>query len=52
MKSKDADVKSAGLEPRGSFRLEAGLCLNDIDEDTAPVEAMLVWTIRTKKKDN
>merc|ERR1712098_680440 len=37
----------AGLGARDSLRLEAGLCLygNDIDENTSPVEAGLVWTI-------
>jgi len=47
LESKEADVKLAGLGPRDSLRLEAGLCLygNDIDEGTTPVEAMLVWTI-------
>ena len=47
LESKEADVKPAGLGPRDSLRLEAGLCLygNDIDENTTPVEAVLVWTI-------
>ena len=47
LESKEAEVKPAGLGPRDSLRLEAGLCLygNDIDEDTTPVEAVLVWTI-------
>ena len=47
LESKEAEVKPAGLGPRDSLRLEAGLCLygNDIDENTTPVEAVLVWTI-------
>lgn len=47
LESKEAEVKLAGLGPRDSLRLEAGLCLygNDIDENTTPVEAVLVWTI-------
>ena len=47
LESKEAEVKPAGLGPRDSLRLEAGLCLygNDIDESTTPVEAVLVWTI-------
>lgn len=45
--SKTVDVRLAGLAPRDSLRLEAGLCLygNDIDETTTPVEAGLLWTI-------
>src|SRR4051794_27105679 len=41
------DVKLAGLGPRDSLRLEAGLCLygHDMDETTTPVEAGLTWTI-------
>ena len=44
---KFTDVKPAGLGARDSLRLEAGLCLygNDIDENTNPVEAGLIWTI-------
>lgn len=47
LESKEAEVKPAGLGPRDSLRLEAGLCLygNDIDENTTPAEAVLVWTI-------
>lgn len=47
LESREAEVKPAGLGPRDSLRLEAGLCLygNDIDENTTPVEAVLVWTI-------
>lgn len=43
----NSEVKLAGLGARDSLRLEAGLCLygNDIDENTTPVEATLVWTI-------
>lgn len=52
LESKEVDVKPAGLGPRDSLRLEAGLCLygNDIDEDTTPVEAMLVWTIGKRRR--
>lgn len=41
------DVKLCGLGSRDSLRLESGLCLygNDIDDDTSPVEAGLMWTI-------
>ena len=50
--SKDADVKTAGLGLRDSFRLEAGLCLygNHISNETTPVQAVLMWTIGRKKK--
>lgn len=49
---KQPEVKPAGLGARDSLRLEAGLCLygNDIDENTNPVEAGLVWTIGNSLK--
>lgn len=42
-------VQPAGLGARDSLRLEAGLCLygHDLGPDTSPVEAALLWTIRT-----
>jgi len=45
--TKDSNVKWAGLGARDSLRLEAGLCLygNDIDENTTPIEASLLWCI-------
>ena len=44
------EVLLAGLGARDSLRLEAGLCLygNDIEEDTSPIEAALLWTIGTR----
>lgn len=47
-----AKVCLAGLGARDSLRLEAGLCLygNDIDEDTTPVEATLLWTIGKRRR--
>ncbi|PID65135.1 MAG: glycine cleavage system protein T [Gammaproteobacteria bacterium] len=46
------NVKPAGLGARDSLRLEAGLCLygNDIDENTTPVEADLLWAIQKARK--
>ncbi len=46
------NVKPAGLGARDSLRLEAGLCLygNDIDENTTPVEADLLWAIQKIRK--
>lgn len=43
---KNEDVKLAGLGPRDSLRLEAGLCLygHDIDDSTTLVEAGLLFT--------
>uniref|UniRef100_A0A8C9TA90 Aminomethyltransferase n=1 Tax=Scleropages formosus TaxID=113540 RepID=A0A8C9TA90_SCLFO len=48
----DDEVRLAGLGARDSLRLEAGLCLygNDIDENTTPVEASLVWTIGKRRR--
>ena len=41
------DVQLAGLGPRDSLRMEAGLCLygQEISEDITPVEAGLAWCI-------
>ncbi len=41
------EVSPIGLGARDSLRLEAGLCLygHDIDTETTPVEARLVWAI-------
>lgn len=46
------EVKPAGLGPRDSLRLEAGLCLygHDIDGKTTPGEAGLVWTIGKRSR--
>lgn len=48
----DPGVKPIGLGARDSLRLEAGLCLygHDIDEETSPVEADLVWSIGKKRR--
>jgi aminomethyltransferase len=44
--------KLAGLGPRDTLRLEAGLCLygNDIDDTKTPVEAGLAWTISKRRR--
>ena len=49
---KDEDVQLIGLGARDSLRLEAGLCLygNDIDDDTNPIEAGLLWTIGKRRR--
>lgn len=49
----DARVKPAGLGPRDSLRLEAGLCLygHDIDETTTPNEAALIWTVGKARRE-
>jgi aminomethyltransferase len=48
----DERVKLIGLGARDSLRLEAGLCLygHDIDEDTTPAEADLLWSISKRRR--
>ncbi|RMM66769.1 Aminomethyltransferase [Pseudomonas savastanoi pv. glycinea] len=43
----EPEVAPIGLGARDSLRLEAGLCLygHDMDTDTSPVEASLLWAI-------
>jgi len=50
---KHGDVKPAGLGPRDTLRLEAGLCLygHDIEQHTTPVEASLSWVIGKRRKE-
>lgn len=45
-------VEPIGLGARDSLRLEAGLCLygHDIDADTSPIEAALVWAIQKVRR--
>jgi aminomethyltransferase len=46
------EVAPIGLGARDSLRLEAGLCLygNDIDDNTDPVSAGLLWTIPKSRR--
>jgi aminomethyltransferase len=46
------EVAPAGLGPRDSLRLEAGLCLygHDIDDAVTPGEAVLGWTIGKRRR--
>ena len=46
------DVEPIGLGARDSLRLESGLCLygHDLDEETSPVEAALVWSIGKRRR--
>ena len=46
------EVKPCGLGARDSLRLEAGLCLYgaDLDEQTTPVEAALLWSIGKRRR--
>ncbi len=46
------DVQWAGLGARDSLRIEAGLCLygQDIDEQTSPLEAGLLWSISKSRR--
>lgn len=46
------EVQAIGLGARDSLRLEAGLCLygHDLDRETSPVEAALVWSISKSRR--
>jgi aminomethyltransferase len=45
-------VQLAGLGPRDSLRLEAGMCLygHDLDDTTTPVEGSLAWIIPKERR--
>ena len=47
----ECGIKPCGLGARDTLRLEAGMCLygNDIDENTTPLEAKLIFTVRFEK---
>jgi aminomethyltransferase len=49
----DPEVKPIGLGARDSLRLEAGLCLygHDIDANTSPIEAGLIWSIQKRRRE-
>ena len=46
------EVKPIGLGARNSLRLEAGLCLydNDIDSNTTPAQANLLWAVQKVRR--
>ena len=46
------EVKPSGLGARNSLRLEAGLCLygNDIDGNTTPAQANLLWAVQKVRR--
>jgi len=47
------EVMLIGLGARDSLRLEAGLCLygHDIDDQTSPIEAGLLWSIGKRRRE-
>jgi aminomethyltransferase len=47
-------IQFAGLGPRDSLRLEAGMCLygHDLDDTTTPIEAGLAWIIPPERRAN
>ena len=47
-------VEPIGLGARDSLRLEAGLCLygHDIDTNTTPVEADLMWSVPRRRRES
>ena len=50
----EPEVQAIGLGARDSLRLEAGLCLygHDMNENTTPIEASLLWAIsKTRRAD-
>jgi aminomethyltransferase len=50
----ETEVRPIGLGARDSLRLEAGLCLygHDMDTQTTPVEANLLWAISPARRAN
>ncbi len=48
----EPEVQPIGLGARDSLRLEAGLCLygHDLDENTTPIEANLLWAIGKRRR--
>ena len=48
----EPEVQAIGLGARDSLRLEAGLCLydHDMNSDTSPVEASLLWAISKARR--
>ncbi len=46
------DVEPIGLGARDSLRLEGGLCLygHDIDTETTPIQAALIWAIQKVRR--
>ena len=48
----ETEVQAIGLGARDSLRLEAGLCLygHDMNADTTPIEASLLWAISKARR--
>jgi aminomethyltransferase len=51
--AQEQEVKLAGLGPRDTLRLEAGLCLmgHDMNSEITPIEAGLAWTVGKRRRE-
>lgn len=52
LEKSEGKIRLAGLGPRDSLRLEAGLCLygKDLEQHITPIEAGLTWAIGNRRR--